>query len=71
MAVTFTKKNVVWSFYEHGATKESKTGKQHYPMYRLGTPLTENFMAELESKNYVRNKQFQPIANNEDDLGNA
>ena len=40
-------------------------------MYRLGTPLTENFMAELESKNYIRNKQFQPIADDEDDLGNA
>lgn len=59
MAVTFTKKNVTWSFYENGATKESKSGKEHYPMYRLGSPMTERFMEELENKKYIRNKQFQ------------
>lgn len=52
MIVVLNKKNTTWTFTDHGAVKQTKSGQFYYPEMPLGIESTNKFIDRLVEQDW-------------------
>ena len=52
MIVVLNKKNTTWTFTDHGAVKQTKSGQFYYPEMPLGIEATNKFIDRLVEQDW-------------------